>query len=1676
MTSGLTPNPIKNVTATATYQILPPDIAVSPTALNFGNVEIGQTKDLFVTVSNPGSATLNVSFIHISGDSIYYNYTNPDEQSFTVAPGGSHQVGVRFMPFHQNAVGTHQATLVLNHNVPNKSPVSISLTGTGVIPSPTLEITTSSLVDGTVNAFYHQFLRAEGGTTPYTWSVQSGTLPIGLNFDSSNDLGILSGTPTEAGTWNFTVQVQDSGSQTASRGFTLVINPPPDTTPPPAPPNLHSSTHLVNTPSRNNNPVFLWDEPFDASGIAGYSYHLDQSPASIPDAILDDNLPTAAFVGLADAAWYFHLRAQDNVGNWGDAAHYGPIVVVKHEVIELKNVYHVPSQRASIRDAITAAQVLGGPAAVVVHAGTYLESVWLDPGILLVGEGADVVTIQAPNSDEVAVVAAEASLIAGFTLTGSVVGIDAAIRPGITDFQVLNNRIANNTVGVYLNNASLTLIGNEISGNGGEAVSCTESSHPLIANNRIFANQGGSAIACQTASSPIIMNNAIEGNGLLGIAASDNSMPLVMNNIIANHGDLNLLGNTGGRPLVSYNLIYPSQYTGVALGQGNLFEQEPLFVDAANHDYHLQLASPAIDAGDPRSLSNDNPQTQQGGVRNDMGAYGGPYGVYPVIPIADFSAPQTSGTLPFAVQFQNDSFGAVDSYLWEFGDGQTSVEPSPTHTYTDAGDYTVKLTVTGPGGATRRVRQNYLHITDPATPIPDAEFTATPLNGAAPLQVQFTDTSTNNPTSWYWLFGDLTWSFEQNPVHIYPSAGTYTVSLTVSNAGGQDSETKTDYIVVESTFPPGEITQFGPHIKVNTVSDRGETPQLKVDQSGTIYVSFWVSGQNAVMLTKSTDGGASFLPESPVNSQPARQGDLSMDLDSNGNVYLAWFDYNDNLWLSKSSDGGENFSHQIAFNWDGGGQPTLVVNENDEVCLLWNAPPDLFFSKSVDGGNTFNPPVLVTNTPDQKDNPTMAVRGAHVYVVWIAPYSTGDLHLARSTNGGVSFDAPVRVNRTPGQVTWGHAVAASPSGAVYVAYLDTQADSEGDVYLARSLDGGQSFSSHTLVTDSTLRNQYLPQLVVDGSGKIYVTWGDYRSNDTYFLEDIYYSESTDEGLTFSANVDVTPVQSSQNAPVIDVDSNGEVYLAWVDKRDGGNPHVYFTSSSSPQVTVPAAPSNLTAVAASDTQIDLSWQDNATNEDGFSVERKPAGGNFQQIATLPADQTSYEDTGLETETTYVYRLQAYNSVGVSVYSNEASATTLTTTPNIEVTPQVLDYGAVFVGDVKMVDLTLKNIGNADLVVSGLDWSGSSDFAAAPVSTPFTLAPGASQTITVTYQPTASGAAQGTLTITHNAGSGSTTVTGNGIGSCFFADLTCDGVVDISDLTAIAQRWNSKAGDVNYDAQYDLDNNGEIDIFDVQLIADAFGQQPPFATPSLLFASASVQMSLNGVPSKLQLGHRATATLAFEPPISFQAVEIHFAYDPDRLSLQEISRALLAKPDGLLELGPHIDKEQGTIVFGAIRSMGSDDSDSPPASELASLEFLAEQVGAVDLELTRVKLISTNGARVPVTVEGPARLQVVPPPPQHSSLFPNFPNPFNPETWIPFQLASDSDVVIQIYDIRGTLVRRLNLGYTEAGYYLDKRSAAYWDGRSQTGEQVASGIYFYTIGAGSFLSTRRMVIVK
>jgi PKD repeat protein/photosystem II stability/assembly factor-like uncharacterized protein len=160
--------------------------------------------------------------------------------------------------------------------------------------------------------------------------------------------------------------------------------------------------------------------------------------------------------------------------------------------------------------------------------------------------------------------------------------------------------------------------------------------------------------------------------------------------------------------------------------------------------------------------------------------------------ITDFSATPLSGGFPLNVQFTDATSGIPNTWKWYFGDGDTSSLQSPSHTYTTAGTYTVKL-VSGSNTETDSIEKvDYITVTSGLS----ADFTATPLYGNSPLVVQFTDASSGSPTAWLWDFGDGNTSVQQNPSHSFNSDGLYTVKLTVTENGVSESMEKIDYINV----------------------------------------------------------------------------------------------------------------------------------------------------------------------------------------------------------------------------------------------------------------------------------------------------------------------------------------------------------------------------------------------------------------------------------------------------------------------------------------------------------------------------------------------------------------------------------------------------------------------------------------------------------------------------------------------------------------------------------------------------------------------------------------------------------------------------------------------------------------------------------------------------------------
>ena len=251
-------------------------------------------------------------------------------------------------------------------------------------------------------------------------------------------------------------------------------------------------------------------------------------------------------------------------------------------------------------------------------------------------------------------------------------------------------------------------------------------------------------------------------------------------------------------------------------------------------------------------------------------------------PYADFTANVTSGSEPLTVEFIDQSmyFDSIESYTWDFGDGNVTVTSSPSivHTYIQNGTYTVSLTVNGTRAGEvvvdTIVKTNYIEVYDTQ---PTANFYAEPTSGSAPLTVSFYDNSTSYDgiVAWEWDFGDGTNSTERNPTHTYTEAGTYTVKLTVIETDGDtDMCIKENCITVEEIAVP-TVTILSPTMENPIYTQSGKTIQITIKYTeqnplnGTIKIynaTYTVLEMTTTEIAAGTNVTQTIIVEIPVTA------------------------------------------------------------------------------------------------------------------------------------------------------------------------------------------------------------------------------------------------------------------------------------------------------------------------------------------------------------------------------------------------------------------------------------------------------------------------------------------------------------------------------------------------------------------------------------------------------------------------------------------------------------------------------------------------------------------------------------------------------------------------------------------------------------------------------------------
>ena len=248
-------------------------------------------------------------------------------------------------------------------------------------------------------------------------------------------------------------------------------------------------------------------------------------------------------------------------------------------------------------------------------------------------------------------------------------------------------------------------------------------------------------------------------------------------------------------------------------------------------------------------------------------------------------------------------------------------------------------------------------------------------------------------------------------------------------------------------------------------------------------------------------------------------------------------------------------------------------------------------------------------------------------------------------------------------------------------------------------------------------------------------------------------------------------------------------------------------------------------------------------------------------------------------------------------------------------------------------------------------------------------------------------------------------------------------------------------------------------------------------------ATVYISATSVRAPT-FGDRLTLPLKITEGKNVAGYQVTVSYDSAILRHVESSNGDYLPADTIF-VPPVVERDKVTLEARSPNGKSNGDG------TLATLTFeIVAITESSTLKLSAVSLVASNGAlSLPqsenteiVMIRDP---QAVEPDGKHytkwgqiksTEVFQNYPNPFNPETWIPYQLATPADVTLRIYSIDGELIRTLTLGHQAAGIYQRQSRAVYWDGKNKNGESIASGIYFYTLSAGDFTTTRKMLLRK
>ncbi|MBI1928124.1 T9SS type A sorting domain-containing protein, partial [Candidatus Poribacteria bacterium] len=322
-----------------------------------------------------------------------------------------------------------------------------------------------------------------------------------------------------------------------------------------------------------------------------------------------------------------------------------------------------------------------------------------------------------------------------------------------------------------------------------------------------------------------------------------------------------------------------------------------------------------------------------------------------------------------------------------------------------------------------------------------------------------------------------------------------------------------------------------------------------------------------------------------------------------------------------------------------------------------------------------------------------------------------------------------------------------------------------------------------------------------------------------------------------------------------------------------------------------------------------------------------------------------------------------------------------------------------------------------------------------------------------------------------------------------DVNGDGKVDIFDLVIVGGQFGKTPPD-NLAADVNVD--GTVNIFDLVLVGSHFGEiigstaAAPVALNRTSASDVEMRMVAEVEKSAPALGNLVTIRVHANSSVKLGGVHFDLRFDTQRLSIVEATKGGWFEAQGSQSywLPPKVADGRLTLASVALSPLPSPTAlgEGPgvrEASVFAQIPFRVKgDVNAAmeSIRMENVQVADLDGQSILANWQNRVDITSLTKRSFQNALLQNYPNPFNPETWMPYTLAEDAHVIITIYNVLGQPVRKINLGFVPAGEYTSKERASYWDGRNERGEPVASGMYFYTIQAGKFVASKKLVVLK